>query len=301
MLQGDCTTHHDWFNALLTFGLCCGLIVSYAPQHYRIISSGTSLGLSPWFLLLGSTSATAGFLNMITLQWHIVKCCPTLPLGSCLEMSAGIFQIGLQWLLFTIILVLYMIYYPQELKYEAYGPSNSVQKVLKKRDHWWTSIVLAWIVAALFAITLIITIYLLATSPLSPSPDEPLPDRISSWATFLGVSSALLAAVQYAPQLKYTFDIKLVGALSIPMMLIQTPGAILMILSIALRPGTNWTSWITYAVAGIMQGSLLVMCLVWKVRQKRLGVNDFGQCIGGEEVTEAPVDEVTPLLRPDGA
>jgi hypothetical protein len=35
---------------------------------------------------------------------------------------------------------------------------------------------------------------------------------------------------------------KLVGALSIPMMLIQTPGGILMVTSIALRKGTNWTS-----------------------------------------------------------
>jgi hypothetical protein len=35
---------------------------------------------------------------------------------------------------------------------------------------------------------------------------------------------------------------KLVGALSIHMMLIQTPGGILMVTSIALRKGTNWTS-----------------------------------------------------------
>jgi hypothetical protein len=35
---------------------------------------------------------------------------------------------------------------------------------------------------------------------------------------------------------------KLVGALSIHIMLIQTPGGILMVTSIALRKGTNWTS-----------------------------------------------------------
>jgi uncharacterized protein with PQ loop repeat len=52
------------------------------------------------------------------------------------------------------------------------------------------------------------------------------------------VSSALLAALQYTPQLKHTFEMKLVGALSIPMMMIQTPGAILMVLSIALRYGS---------------------------------------------------------------
>ncbi|KAM6501043.1 hypothetical protein JOM56_004057 [Amanita muscaria] len=293
MAQGECSAKHDWFTAMLTFGLCCGLIISYAPQHYRIINKGTSIGLSPWFLLLGSTSAAAGMFNMMTLQWNILRCCRVLPLGNCIELSAGVVQVGLQWLLFTMILVLYMKYYPSELKYEveAYGIRGSDQQLLRKRDQWQTSILLTWIVALHFIIVFATTVYLLSNKTLSPTDPS-----ISTWATFLGVSSAILAAIQYAPQLAYTFNIKLVGALSIPMMMIQTPGAILMVLSIALRPGTNWTSWITFAVAGIMQGSLLVMCLAWKVRQRRLGVDDFGQKSGVVAPAEAIVDEATPLL-----
>jgi hypothetical protein len=101
--------------------------------------------------------------------------------------------------------------------------------------------------------------------------------------------STTLAVVQYTPQLWTTFRAKTVGALSIPMMCIQTPGAILMVTSIAIRPGTNWSSWITYAVAGIMQGSLLVMCICWKVRQKRLDIDDFGRPLHSErrEATRA--------------
>lgn len=52
-----------------------------------------------------------------------------------------------------------------------------------------------------------------------------------------------------------------------------------MVLSIALRPGTNWTSWATFAVAGIMQGTLLVMCICWKFRQRKLGLDDFGNSL----------------------
>lgn len=72
-------------------------------------------------------------------------------------------------------------------------------------------------------------------------------------------------------------------------------------------PGTNWTSWITFLVAGVMQSSLLIMCLVWKVRQRRLGIDDFGYPIvpvSEERVVvsvpaEAVVveDERTPLIR----
>ena len=67
--------------------------------------------------------------------------------------------------------------------------------------------------------------------PVGPNADEAL----SAWATFLGVTSAVLAAVQYYPQLLHTYRLKLVGALSIPMMVIQSPGAALMVVSIAMR------------------------------------------------------------------
>lgn len=61
------------------------------------------------------------------------------------------------------------------------------------------------------------------------------PVQIQLWATFLGVTSAGLAVIQYLPQLIKTYRMKLVGAISIPMMCIQSPGSILMVLSIALR------------------------------------------------------------------
>ena len=95
--------------------------------------------------------------------------------------------------------------------------------------------------------------------------------------------------LQYIPQLVQTYRSRLVGALSIPMMCIQTPGGVLMVLSIVLRPGTNWTSWITFAVAAILQGLLLAMCLIWKVKQHKAGMDDFGRPIA--------TDERTPLLN----
>lgn len=216
------------------------------------------------------------------MQWRIVKCCPVFSFGSCLEMTAGIVQVGLQWFLFTFILVLYMIYYPPHLKYAVIDadthdtrPPVHVKTPIKS-DEWKLSITLAWAVAIHFAFITFTTFFLLLTNPTSPTPNAPLPEQLSQWATLLGVSSALLAAIQYAPQLMHTYKMKLVGALSIPMMCIQSPGAVFMVLSIALRPGTNWTSWITFAVSGIMQGSLLTMCIIFTFRQRRLGIDDFG-------------------------
>jgi hypothetical protein len=66
------------------------------------------------------------------------------------------------------------------------------------------------------------------------------------------------------------------------------------------RPG-----WVTYATAGILQACLLVMCLFWKRRQRRLGIDDFGRPlldgINDQTIIGRPNDETsdesTPLLR----
>jgi len=63
-------------------------------------------------------------------------------------------------------------------------------------------------------------------------------------------------------------------------------------------------------VAAIFQGVLLVMCITWKVRQSRLGIDDFGHPLGAasslpstiivpithdldEDVLESPAFEAT--------
>ena len=37
-----------------------------------------------------------------------------------------------------------------------------------------------------------------------------------------------------------------------------------------------YIGWITFAVAAVLQGCLLIMCCIWKIRQNKLGIDDFG-------------------------
>ncbi|KAI0768329.1 hypothetical protein BD413DRAFT_135076 [Trametes elegans] len=291
-MSGTCEPSHDAAQNALTAFMCLGITVSYLPQHWRIISAKSSEGFSPWFLLLGSTSSASGMLNIIVMQWAIIKCCRVLSVGGCIESVAGVIQLALVWVLFVMILVLYMIYYPPHLKYVEVDvdlPNNLPPRHVRtpiKREGWKLSITLSWVVLFHIAFITFVTFLLLSTNP---SPDTTQRSRqLQLWATFLGVSSALLAALQYAPQIAHTWRLQHVGALSIPMMLIQTPGAILMVLSIALRPGTNWTTWISYAVAGAMQGVLLAMCIVFRFRQHRLGLDDFGRPLKASAASSSP-------------
>lgn len=288
-MHDNCHLDGDWFANALAIFLIIGLVISYVPQHFRIIQMGSSEGFSPWFLLLGSTSSAAGMLNMIALSWPTIQCCNDVSVGRCIELTAGVTQVTLQWVLFMIILGLYIIYYPARLKYvdidiPAHGtlpPQHVKTKLLS--DDWRLSVNVSWAVTIHLVFITIVTFFLLFTR--IPGPDGEVPRQISLWATFLGVSSALLAAIQYAPQLSRTYRLKLVGALSIPMMIIQSPGAAIMSISIALRPGTNWTSWAMFAVSGIMQSALLVMCIAWKFRQRRLRIDDFGYSLDSASST----------------
>lgn len=100
---------------------------------------------------------------------------------------------------------------------------------------------------------------------------------VQRWAGFLGWSATILAALQYIPQIIHTSRARLVGSLSIPMMCLQVPGSVIFVYSLALRPGVNYTSLAAYVCTGVLQSVLLVLCIVWRIRQRRMGVDDYGR------------------------
>lgn len=85
------------------------------------------------------------------------------------------------------------------------------------------------------------------------------------------------------------------------------PGSVAFVVSLVGREGVEFSTWASYAITGAMQAALLVsthdsffpavavpeadmlgqaMCLAWKRRQARLGVDDFGQPLSGVDTAE---------------
>lgn len=88
------------------------------------------------------------------------------------------------------------------------------------------------------------------------------PTYLQQYASVLGIAAAILASIQYIPQIRMTWKLKGAGALSIPMMLIQTPGGYLFAISLAMRLGASgWSTWTQYVVLATLQGFLLSMAL----------------------------------------
>ncbi|KAK0529674.1 hypothetical protein OC842_004168 [Tilletia horrida] len=501
----SCAPEHDPIALSLSIFLCVGLVVSYLPQIIRIVHKKSSLGFSPWFLLLGATSSSSSFLNLVALQWGLVRCCGVISAGACAESMMGIVQVMLQWLLFNVILVLFLVYYPKELRYErahpayladapndsavgsthshvtgttdggpgdldsldshiaanysgitspgasgvdgpasgsaferlvpsfwpmwkapkrqalsaheeegdddeeddeeeeeellsdveevgesqvgASGVNNGRAAVATAEDgeraallgipdemrawrrkrgpkrrtpEWSLALALAWVVALHFLFILAITLLLVSAVPDAAYPDPvpypPVPPPaiafspvqlvladwnqqtlaytnfsssflqsagrealstsasnssttimqtllrhgaetilaardsrkvISRWAAFLGITGTALAAGQYFPQIIHTQRAKHVGSLSIPMMCLQVPGSVIFVYSLAIRPGAEWSTVAAYVATGVLQLVLLIQCVIFLLRQKRLGLDDYGRPL-------APAERVPP-------
>jgi hypothetical protein len=100
------------------------------------------------------------------------------------------------------------------------------------------------------------------------------PGYLAAWANILGLTAAGLAAVQYFPQIWTTYQLGHVGSLSIPMMVIQTPGSFVWAGSLAARLGTEgWSTWGVYLVTGCLQGCLLVMGIYFELQARKAGIN----------------------------
>lgn len=109
------------------------------------------------------------------------------------------------------------------------------------------------------------------------------PHHTQGWANFLGTVAGVLSAIQYLPQIYYTFKIGDVKSLSIVTMMIQVPGAFVFAFSLWLRVGwEGWSTWLVYVVTGILQGVLLGLAISYYLaRRKNKRAEDAS--VSGEE------------------
>jgi len=253
----------SYVNLALSIIILLGILVSYLPQHHRIISRQTSEGISPYFVLLGTTSSTSGFANILVLPASRadVACCKTVSAFECFTGLLGIAQVGTQWFCFTVILLLFLIFFPRNPTF----PENRADR----KPSWRTALTVAFICLLHGLLVIFVSAALFMARPA----------YLSTWANILGIMSAALAAIQYFPQIWTTWHLGHVGSLSIPMMVIQTPGSFVWAGSLAARLGVEgWSSWGVYVVTGCLQGCLLGMGIYFelKARQQKQIANGRG-------------------------
>lgn len=257
-------------NLIVSIIIVIGMLISYLPQHYRIISRGTSEGISPYFILLGVTSATSGFANILTLPQsrQDVACCQVLDTFHCMAGLLGIAQLGVQWICFAFILVLFLVFFRFNAAAVETPEPEDDETVHEEQPRWQTAITVASLCLFHGLLVVILTAVFAAV----------FPDYLSGWANSLGLMAALLAGFQYIPQIWTTYRLKHVGSLSIPMMCIQTPGGLLFAASLFARLGWGgWSSWGIYLLTALMQGILLYLAILYEIRRQPQNDNEVAR------------------------
>ncbi|KAI9360400.1 hypothetical protein DFJ73DRAFT_656128 [Zopfochytrium polystomum] len=233
---------------LLGAFITTGIMLSYIPQVSKLIKTKSSLGISVWFLLLGSIGGGATIGNIVIMQAPAVACCFTeWSARVCFENTLGITQVFTQFFCFHMIIVLFYVYFPKHHAdpSDPHGHRNAA---------WREAVHVLYVIIAWLGLVVLADVIALHIAE----------DIRLGIATLFGFTGVVTSFIQFLPQIWTTFKLKTVGVLSIPTMAMQAPGSLLFVYSIYLQPGTNWTSWISFLAAGILQGVLLVMCLYFK-------------------------------------
>lgn len=229
-------------NFVLSVLITAGIVVSYLPQYFRIYKKKTSEGLSVSFLLLGSCSLIFTFTNIIMISARARYCCRSgaLTLFNCINSQLNLIQIGLQCSCAIMILGFVIIWTRNSLKQDK----EEYARILR----------VSYLVIIHAAVSIIQIAIAFSTNR----------SVLLSLAQFNGLMSTFLTVVKYVPQIVTTFRLKHPGTLSIGMMCIQTPGGFIFTATLFFTKGSHWSSWMSYFVAAVLQGSLLALCIYYE-------------------------------------
>jgi len=160
-----------------------------------------------------------------------------------------------------------MLFFPRE----SILPDNEDDPVEDAKHNWKIAVAVAFLCLFHFLATLFMSLSVVLRHP----------QYSESWAKILGIMAAVLSITQYIPQIHKTWKLGRVESLSIPMMLIQTPGSFVFAASLAMRLGSEgWASWGVFIITGCLQGTLLVMGVCFEVKAMK-------ECDGNENEDQA--------------
>jgi len=236
-----------------------GLVVGYLPQIIKLFRKKNSYGISPLNRLICIVSQTFLVSNVFLLQRNVIRCSikEKYDILYVLGILLGLIQVLVQWICVAMICFLFVVYYPR------YNQDSKVDEKIKNRriKEWKTTVISIYIFTVSFII--LVGFSLLATI------FEWNINIIDNIAAIFGLASAFLAIFQYLPQIIKTYVDKDPGAVSILTLSIQVPGSLVMALCLIIQPGTNWTSSTSYFVGFLLEGTILVLCIYYTLKNRR--------------------------------
>jgi len=237
--------HQPAYAYVLGVALCLGGIISYIPQYYSLIKSGSHKGLSEFSLLFLNVGAACLAANSFILNYARFQCYSHCSFWLCTANLLSFLQIAIGWLM---VLPLYLIF----VRF----------KLLESRQERILNDVLYVCVYLIFIILMVI--FGIAERALSA--DSRFFFGVA--AKVLGGLSTIFSCVVWLPQIYKLVKTQRPGSLSLAMFLMQTPGNVLIII-LQILYGQSWSTWLTYVVTLAEQATIVVLLLYFRYRDER--------------------------------
>lgn len=231
------------YSYILGLCLCVAGVLSYLPQYYSLIKSGQTDGISEISLLILNIGSATLFANSFILNFYKLDCYDNCSFLLCSANLLPVFQILIGW---VAVLPLYLIFVRLKIK-------NSRKKLLSDVRFILTYMVFVFI---MLIFGLIEKIYFNNTKFF----------QIAAYT--LGIISALCSCIVWLPQIYTLIKTKESGNLSLLMFCLQTPGNI-MIIILQILYRQNWSTWITYLVLLVEQGTIVIILIIYKIKENK--------------------------------
>lgn len=208
--------------------------------------------MSSFSLGLALLSSLLTFTNFLILHWTTIICCACVSFGTCMSANLTPLQLFANVLCLLFVYSAFLWYYPLE--------PFSIYRQQRKREYLRAQILLGLVllVSAIFSATSVTLYYGLNLSAKT----------LSTWGRAIGILSAIVVIVQWTPQIFTTFQLGSAGSLSVVMLLIQLPGCLLTVFFQAVIGGADFTTWGPYLISAINVMILIIMCLVFWIRNR---------------------------------
>jgi uncharacterized protein with PQ loop repeat len=227
--------------------LCLGSICSYIPQYYIIIKNKTVGEINEFSLILLNIGNFCLSLNSIILNWSKWGCFKVCGFWLCMAHLLPFYQILMGWIM---VFIFYMLF----MKYKIRNRENKLFAVI------FYGLMYLGFIAIVIAIAVGEKVW------------NSGPDQISFFNVFaqvLGYASAVFNCIAWLPQIYTLFKIKQSKNLSPWMFALQTPGNIIIIVFQAVLFKQPVSTWITYLITCIEQTLILVIIIVYYIRDRR--------------------------------
>ncbi|KAF3923654.1 hypothetical protein ABW21_db0207534 [Orbilia brochopaga] len=254
--------------SMSSFVISCLLIlwtiVSYIPQYTRMITRQSAEGLSTLYILLGACSGVCAVGNILSLPASQVDigCCRENNTFPCIAGLLGMVQVINGVALFWIVMFLYVYYAREEAEAERMGRRPSLSSQMRtyrraRKGYAVLCMVFAWSLMIMLVSAVIL---------------HRFPWYAQNWADLLGVLVAVLACIQWLPQILTTWKLGHLGSLSVAMLVIALPSTWIFAFSLIGRVGmAGWSVWIVYVLVGSMQVVLVGTAILYAVRDYQHG------------------------------